>query len=210
MLLKLPALPDGFALTASTAAPPEGPLDQTSDELTVDDGSVVDPYYQTDDAVNAWYADTNFWVLVAFLIVIGILVWRGVPKMLTAALDKRAEGIRTQLDEARSLREEAQRTLADYQKRQREAEDEAAAIVDQAKADAKAMREQARLDIDAQLRRRREAAENRIKRAEQQAVADVRNQAADLAIRAARDILAKQDKAALTDRAIADVGARLG
>ena len=184
-------------------------LDQTSDELTVDDGSVVDPYYQTDDAVDAWYADTNLWVLVAFLMVVGLLVWRGVPKMLTGALDKRADGIRTQLDEARSLREEAQRTLADYQKRQREAEDEAAAIVEQAKADAKAMREQARVDIDAQLRRRREAAEARIKRAEQQAVAEVRGQAADLAIRAARDILAKQDRAALTDRAIADVGQRL-
>ena len=185
------------------------PIDQTSDELTVDDGSVVDPYYQTDDAVNAWYADTNLWVLVAFLMVVGLLVWRGVPKMLGTALDKRADEIRAQLDEARSLREEAQRTLADYQKRQREAEDEAAGIIDQAKSDAKAMREQARTDIDAQLRRRREAAEARIARAEQQAVAEVRGQAVDLAVRAARDILARQDQGALTDRVIADVGTRL-
>ena len=208
MLLKLPALPDGFIL-ADAAPPSDDPIDRTSDELTVDDGSVVDPYYQTDDAVDAWYADTNLWVLVAFLFVVGLLVWRGVPKMLGAALDKRADGIRAQLDEARSLREEAQRTLADYQKRQRDAEDEAAGIIDQAKSDAKAMREQARLDIDAQLRRRREAAEARIARAEQQAVAEVRGQAADLAVRAARDILARQDKGALTDRAIGEVGTRL-
>ena len=200
---------DAIADAAAAGAPPSDPIDRTSDELTVDDGSVVDPYYQTDDAVNAWYADTNLWVLVAFIAVIGLFVWRGVPKLVTGALDKRADDIRTQLDEARSLREEAQRLLADYQKRQREAEDEAAAIIDQAKADAKAMQTQASADIDAALRRRRQAAEDRIARAEQQAVAAVRGQAADLAVRAARDIIARQDQNGQTDRAIAEVGQRL-
>lgn len=157
--------------------------------------------------------DSNLWVTVAFLIVVGIFIWQRVPKMVTSALDKHATDIQRQLDEARSLREEAQRLLAEYQQRQQDAEAEASAIIDQARRDAVVMADDARRKLDETLVRRRKAAEARIARAEAQAIAEVRGKAADLAIAAAREIIVsrvdERSQQALIDRAIADVRARL-
>ena len=187
------------------------------DAHAVQEGTVIDAYLEEGDLAEdhhgAWYEDTNLWVLVAFLIVLGILASQGVFKKLGGALSARAEGIRGQLDEARSLREEAQALLADYQKRQREAEEEADAIIEQAKADAKALTAEANRKAEASLARRTQAAEDRIRRAEAQAVADVRGEAAAISVAAAREIIAsrvdERSKRALTDRAIAEVGQRL-
>lgn len=178
----------------------------------VQEEMATEPYEE--GGYGAWYESTNLWVLVAFLVVLGIFLWQSVHKRITGALTSRAEDIRTQLDEARNLREEAQRLLASYQKRQREAEEEAAAIVDQAKADAKVMLADARKAIEEQTERRSKAAHDRIARAEAQAIADIRGQTADLAVSAARRIIAdRMDPAAAqayNDKAIADVGSRLG
>lgn len=157
--------------------------------------------------------DENTWVLVGFLIVIGILLWQNVPKLAGRILGRRAEQVRQQLDEARTLREDAQRLLADFQKQQRDAETEAQGIIDQARKDAKLMSEEARVKLDEQLGRRREAAEERIARAEAQAIAAVRSETADLAVAAAQEIIAnrmdKRAQAALIDKAISKVGTQL-
>lgn len=157
--------------------------------------------------------DTNLWVLLSFLIVIGIAMYAGVPRMISGALTKRAGDVRTQLDEAKSIKEEAQRLLADYQKRQRAAEDEAKGIIEQAKADAKIMTQEARAKLDEQLTRRKKAAEDRIARAEAQAISEMRGKTADLAVAAAREIIAgrvdAKSQGALIDKAIADVRGRL-
>ncbi|WP_051881355.1 F0F1 ATP synthase subunit B [Parvularcula oceani] len=189
--------------------------DDVRDELTIDDGTLADPNAGIDAhaAYGSPLEDTNLWVLVAFVLVLGLLFWQGVHKRVKSSLDERAAGIRSQLDEARELREEAQALLAHYQKQQREAEDEAKAIIDQAKADAKIMTREARAQIDEQLARRTKAAQERISRAEAQAVADMRGQTADLAVAAARRIIADRVDAraqeALIDRAIGEVGTRL-
>ncbi|GGY50144.1 F0F1 ATP synthase subunit B family protein [Parvularcula lutaonensis] len=157
--------------------------------------------------------DSNFWVLVGFILVIGIFVWQGVFKKLGGFLSSRAALIQQQLDEARSMREEAQRLLADYQKRQREAESEAEDIIALAKADAKAMAAEAKAKLEEQVARRTQAAHDRIARAEAQAIAEVRAQTADLAIDAAREIIkARTDgsaQKALLDRAISDIRGKL-
>jgi F-type H+-transporting ATPase subunit b len=200
-------------------APPEGlqqeddsTIDDVRDELTIDDGTLVDPYAEIgEDAIyGAWYEDTNLWVLVAFLIVLGILFWQGVHKRIARGLRTRSEGIQAQLDEARTLREEAQQLLAQYQKRQREAEEEAKGIIEQAKADAKIMKNESRQLLDEQIARRRKAAEERIARAEAQAIASVRGEAASLAVAAAREIIADRasDRKSV-DSAIAAVGRQL-
>lgn len=158
-------------------------------------------------------ADTNLWVLVAFAIVVGIIFFAGVPGKIAEFFRARADGVRTQLDEARTLREDAQKLLADYQKRQREAETEAQAIIDQAKADAKIMADDARVKIEEQVKRRNKAAEDRIARAEAQAVAAMRGQTSDMAIAAAKHIIANRvddrAQASLLDKAISEVRGRL-
>jgi F-type H+-transporting ATPase subunit b len=160
-----------------------------------------------------WWQDTNIWVLVPVLIVLA-LFWRfGVHKKIAEALDNRSSKIADELEAARNLREEAQELLAKYQRRQREAEEEAQGIINQAKRDAKRMSEEMREKLDEQLERRTKAAEEKIARAEAQALMEVRNQTADVAVAAAEEIIKSRvegpAQGSLIDKAISDVRSRL-
>lgn len=140
--------------------------------------------------------DTSFWALIGLILFFGILIWAKVPSIIAKQLDDRSDKIRHDLDEARRMREEAQELLADFQRKQREAEAEADAIVDQAKADARLLREEARADMTARLERRTAVAEQRIAQAEAQAVAEVKALAADLAADTAARLIAENSKKA--------------
>ncbi len=158
-------------------------------------------------------AAAEFWVLIAFLIFMGILVWKGVPGLIGKALDQRAATIRNELDEARRLREEAQQLLADYQRKTREAEDDAKSIVEAAKREAESLAAETRKAMAEQVERRTKAAEEKIARAEAQALADVRAAAVDLAVKASEGLLktklSGEAGAALVDSAIRDLKGKL-
>ncbi len=157
--------------------------------------------------------DASFWVLIAFLIVIGVFARAGLHRMILSGLDKRSRQIADEINEARKMREEAQEILAQYQRRQREAENEAAAIIEQAKEDAKRMAAEARDKINEQMERRAKAAEEKIARAEAQALSEVRGQTADLAVEAAREIIRERmdsgAQGAFVDKAIAGLRDKL-
>ena len=131
----------------------------------------------------------EFWVMVAFFIFMGLLAYMGVPKLLAKALDDRADGIRRELDEARRLREEAQQLLTDYQKKARDAEAEAKSIIDQARIEAEAMAKETRKGLVESLERRTKQAEDKIARAEAQALSEVRATAVNTAMAAAEKML---------------------
>jgi F-type H+-transporting ATPase subunit b len=157
--------------------------------------------------------NTDFVVLLAFILFIGVLFYFKVPSLLSGLLDKRAEGIQNDLNEAKALREEAQTLLASYERKQKEVQAQADRIVEAAKADAVAAADQARDDIKTSVARRLAAAEDQIASAEASAVKGVRDQAVTVAIATARDVIAKQTTAAsqnaLIDDAIATVAAKL-
>lgn len=144
----------------------------------------------------------EFWVLIAFLLFFGIVYYAGVPGKLTAALDTRADAIRRELDEARRLREEAQALLADYQKKSREAADDAKSIVDQARREAEALAAETQKQLADMVARRSRMAEDKIARAEAQAMAEVRGSAVDAAMKAAEKILAAKVTGAKADALI--------
>ncbi len=165
------------------------------------------------------FHDPEFWVLVAFLIVVvggAIKVGPSIGK----SLDERAERIKAELDEAQRLREDAQSTLAEYQLKQRDALKEAEAIIAHAKAEAERIGRQAAQDLEAAIQRRTRQAEEKIAQEEAKALADVRNTAVDIAVAAvdiavaaARRIIAEQLDAraggALIDEAITALPQRL-
>ncbi len=157
--------------------------------------------------------NTNFIVLLAFLTFIGVLFYVKVPTMLGGLLDKRAAGIKSDLDEARSLREEAQAILATYERKQREVQVQADEIVASAKRDAELAAAQAKTDLAESIERRLKAAEEQIASAEAGAVKAVRDEAITVAIAAAGKVLAEQmtaaDKAARVDASIDEVAQRL-
>lgn len=157
----------------------------------------------------AWWQDPAVWVSIAFLVVVAVLVRMGAFKSMGQALDKRSQKIADDLKEAERLREEAQALLAQYQKRQREAEVEAKVIIEEARREATRLGAEMRQKIAEQIDRRAKSAEDKIGRAEAQALAEVRGQAADLAVEAARTIIrARVDQggqAALVDKAISEL-----
>ena len=137
-------------------------------------------------------ANTDFIVLVSFLLFVGVLVYLKVPGLLGGLLDKRAEGIQAELDEARALREEAQSLLASYERKQREVQDQADRIVAAAKESAAEAGEQAKKDLAASIERRVQAAEDQIASAEASAIKKVRDEAARIAVEAAGEVIAKE------------------
>ena len=159
------------------------------------------------------FADATFWTLVSLLVFIGIAIALKVPAMVTSMLDKRAEGISSELAQARSLREEAERLLADYRRRAGEAEAEAASIISQARHEAEALAVEAKQRIADFVERRTRTAEQKISQAESQALQEVKAMSAEIAISAATRILTARIKGVeaekMLDRSIAEVKSRL-
>lgn len=158
-------------------------------------------------------SNTNFIVLISFLLFVGLLVYMKVPGKLTGLLDARAVQIKADLDEARALREEAKTILASYERKQKEVQEQSDRIVASAREEAMAAAAQAKADLKVSIARRVAAAEDRISSAEAGAVRAVREQAVAVAVAAAGDLLAKQmtaeGAATSIDDAIAQVEAKL-
>ena len=155
----------------------------------------------------------EFWVLVSFVLFLAMLAYYKVPALIGTALDARADSIRKELEEARRLREEAQELLADYQRKAADAETEAKSIIDDARRDAEAMGTEARRALKESLERRTRLAEDKIARAEAQAIAEVRAAAIDKAMAAAETVLKGKVSGSvasgLVDQGIRDLKSKL-
>jgi F-type H+-transporting ATPase subunit b len=157
--------------------------------------------------------NTDFIVLLGFLIFVGILIYAKVPARITGMLDARAAQIKTEIDEARALRDEAQTILASYERKQKEVQAQADRIVANAKDEAMAAAEQAKADLAQSINRRLKAAGDQIASAEAAAIREVRERAVQVAIAAAGDVLARQmtpeAASAMIDTAIRQVSERM-
>ena len=149
------------------------------------------------------FEDPEFWVLIAFVIFLGVLVRFGVPKMALSALDDRSARIKQALDEAQRLRSEAQAVLTQYQQKRAEAEKEAEAIIVSARVEAERLAGEAKGKVEEFVARRTKMAESKIAQAEAQALADVRAAAADAAVAAAEKILVQTTHGAAAESLIA-------
>jgi F-type H+-transporting ATPase subunit b len=153
------------------------------------------------------------WVAVAFIILMGIFAYFGVHRTLLKALDNRRDRIKDELDDARRLKEEAARLVAEYRGRRERAEREAQEIVTSAQAEAERIAAEARAKMEDFVARRTKSAESKIAMAEAQAVADVRAAAAEAAVAAAAAVMSKTVTGAVADdligKGIADVRQKL-
>lgn len=158
-------------------------------------------------------SNAEFWVAVGLVIFLGILVMAKVPGAMAKALDAQGAKIQSELDEAARLRAEAEAMLAQIRLEKAEAEAQAADMLAAAEADARRLEAEAKVRLEEGLVRRQALAERRIAQAEAQATIEVKAAAADLAAKAAQDILAARlavaTSDALVDAAIAQIGDKL-
>ena len=158
-------------------------------------------------------ANSEFWVAVGFVAMIGVFLYAGAPKMIGKLLDDRALAIKAELDEAARLRAEAEALLADYKRKSANAETEAAAIVDEARADAERIAAEMRTALAAQIERRGKQAQDKIAQAEAAAMAEIRALAADAAAAAAEKLIAarldEKRAGALVEQSLKDLSSKL-
>ncbi|MBN9584444.1 MAG: ATP F0F1 synthase subunit B [Afipia sp. 62-7] len=147
--------------------------------------------------------EAEFWVAVAFVILMGLFGYFGVHRTLLKALDHRKDRIQKELDDARRLKGEAAKLVEEYRARRASAEREAQDIVASAKADAERIAAEAKAKMEDFVARRTKTAENKIAQAESQAIADVRAAAAEAAVNAASSIMAQSVKGSVADDLIA-------
>jgi F-type H+-transporting ATPase subunit b len=159
------------------------------------------------------FSEPETWVAIAFVILMGVFAYVGVHRTVLKALDSRSERIKAELNEARRLKDEAAKLLADYKARRASAEQEANEIIASARAEAERIAAEAKVKMEDFVARRTKTAESKIALAEAQAVADVRAAAADAAVQAAANILTKQVKGDLANdlltKGIAEVRQKL-
>ena len=157
--------------------------------------------------------EPEFWVAVAFVILMGLFAYLGVHRTVLQTLDRRSERIKAELDDARRLKEEAAKVLAEYEARRASAEREAEEIIANARAEAERIAAEAKAKMEDFVARRTKTAESKIALAEAQALADVRAAAADAAVAAASTILSQSVKGSVADdllaKGIAEVKAKL-
>ena len=159
------------------------------------------------------FEDPETWVAIAFIILMGVFAYMGVHRTMLTALDHRAARIKAELDDARKLKDEAAKVLAEYKTRRASAEREAEDIIANAKAEAERIAADAKTKMEDFVARRTKSAESKIAMAEAQALADVRAAAADAAVSAASTILSQSVKGSVADdllaKGIAEVRAKL-
>jgi F-type H+-transporting ATPase subunit b len=148
------------------------------------------------------FSTPEFWVLVSFLIFIGVLLYFRVPRIVVDLLDSRIEAIRREIDEAARLREQAQKLLARHEARRKQAEKEVEEILRVAREEAEALSLEMRREFDEMITRRRAAAEDAIRQAEYEAVKEIREHAANLSVAAAERLLEGRIKGARATRLV--------
>ncbi len=157
--------------------------------------------------------EAEFWVAISFLILMGVFGYFGIHRTVLKALDSRRDRIKADLDDARRLKDEAQKLLAEYRARRETAVREADEIVANARAEAERIATEAKTKMDDFVARRTKSAESKIAMAEAQAMADVRAAAADAAVTAAAMVMSQSVRGSVADdlvaKGIADVSAKL-
>jgi F-type H+-transporting ATPase subunit b len=159
------------------------------------------------------FTEPEFWVAIAFVILMGVFAWLGVHRTVLKALDHRSERIKAELDDARRLKDDAAKLLAEYQAKRTSAEREAQEIIAGARVEAERIAAEAKTKMEDFVARRTKTAESKIALAEAQALADVRAAAADAAVAAASTVLSQTVKGPVADgllsKGIAEVKAKL-
>jgi F-type H+-transporting ATPase subunit b len=152
----------------------------------------------------ALFQNPEFWVGVGLAIVVAIFLWQGIPALVGRMLDERAKGIANELGEAQRLREEAAALLAGYVQKAAQAENEAASIIADAKADAERFAKETRAQLRVQIERRAQMAQEKIAQAEHAALEEIRALAADKAAAAAEKLIAARLDPARSDALVQD------
>lgn len=132
--------------------------------------------------------DTNFWLAISFVIFCIVIV-KAAGKTIIGTLDSRSDKIRTTIAEAETLRTEAQQLLAQYQRKQRDAQKETDAMIEKAKMHAYQITKNAEKELKDHIAMKESQLQDQVARMKDQAMAEMKAHAAHLSAAATADII---------------------
>lgn len=156
----------------------------------------------------AFYENPEFWVAMAFVLVVLVLS-RPIARLLGELLNRRIEAIADRITEAQKLNEDAQKLLSEYEKKYLNAEKEARNILRRSEKEIELLKEERLKKLEADMEIRQKEAEQRIKATQEAAVKEIMALTSEAAIRALKEVLArdltKKEQDRLIEASIAEI-----
>lgn len=138
-----------------------------------------------------FYQSAEFWVAMSFvLVVVGLA--RPIGKVMHSLLQKRGENIAERISSAATLKEDAQKLLAQYEKKYREAEQEAQEILSRSEKEINFFKKESMSKLEAEMANKERDAKARIAAAQDKAVKEISAMTSEVTIKAVKDVLRRQ------------------
>lgn len=180
-------------------------LDATQNAVIDAAGSVVQVVENVEHEISghggAFYENPEFWVAVAFVLVVVVLA-KPVARLLNEMLNRRIEAIADRITEAQKLNEDAQKMLAEYEKKYLNAEKEARNILRKSEKEIEFLKEDRLKKLEADMEMKQKEAEQRIKTAQEAAMKEITTLTSEMTIRVLKEVLSKNLDKKAQDRLI--------
>ena len=137
------------------------------------------------------FSDPRFWVFIAFIIFIGVMI-KPVRKILSVNLGDKIQEIKDSIDQAEKIKNDAQLTLSEIKKRQNEVKGEIDLIRQESKEKISIIEKNAHTKLKDQINKRNALASIKIDQMIRDANTEIQKHITQIAISATVDILEKK------------------
>ena len=135
--------------------------------------------------------NTDFVVLISFLIFVGVLIYFKVPSIVGAFLDKRSNDIQSEIEKASEILEEAKKILSSIEADHIKTSETIGQMVETAKSRAGEEEEKAKKNIEELMKNKLISAEGQVMSNERKILEEIEDRAIDLSIEKVRMKLSK-------------------
>ena len=133
--------------------------------------------------------DATFWVMISFFLFVGLLIYFKIPQKIKTTLEENISNIKSQIDEANKLKEDAKNILTEHEKKISDSKEEVKLMIAKAGEDAEKNIIKTNQDFHNLMENRKKNAEERIKQLKNQALKDIRNASVKVAIASVEKLL---------------------
>ena len=126
--------------------------------------------------------DATFWVTISFLIFLGILIYFKIPIKIKETLEQNISSIKSQINDAEKLKEDAKNILTENEKKISNSKNEVREMIDKASEEAEKNVIRVNKEFHNFMENRKKSAEERIRQLKNQAEKDIKNASIKIAM----------------------------
>jgi len=133
--------------------------------------------------------DASFWVTISFFIFLGILIYFKIPQKIKETLEQNILNIKSQINEAEKLKEDAKNILAEHEKKISNSKNEVKEMINKANEEAEKNIIRLNKEFHNVMENRKRNAEERIRQLKNQAEKDIKNASVKIAIESVEKLI---------------------